>query len=122
MRPPAPRRARLALLTLVAALLIGACTPSEEQGGTYITFDADTCAFTINLRMSFWGDGADEAQVTRWTKAINDFWNGKDMRWVTARYASTPPATWLGTTTIARAATTVWRSSASRRGRSTPPP
>lgn len=74
------RRFQFALLALLAAFLIGACTPSEERGGTYITYDADSCAFTINLRMAFWGAGSSQAQVDRWTKAINDFWNGKDMR------------------------------------------
>ncbi len=74
------RRLQVTLLAVLAALLIGACTPSAERGGTYIEFDADTCAFTINLRMAFWGAGANQAQVTGWTKAINDFWNGKDMK------------------------------------------
>lgn len=77
---PASRRAHLAIVALLAAFLIGACTPSEERGGTYITFDADSYAFTINLRMAFWGPGSNQAQVDGWTKAINDFWNGKDMK------------------------------------------
>ncbi len=77
---PASRRVHFAVVALLAAFLIAACTPSEERGGTYITFDADTCAFTINLRMAFWGDGATRPQVTQWTKAINDFWNGKAMK------------------------------------------
>lgn len=74
------RRVQVALLALLATFLISACTPSEERGGTYVEYDADSCAFTINLRMAFWGDGSDRAQADHWTKAINDFWNGKDMK------------------------------------------
>ncbi len=77
---PGACRLQVTLLALLAAFLVGACTPSEERGGTYIEFDADSCTFTINLRMAFWGEGSNAAQVDGWTKAINEFWNGKDMK------------------------------------------
>ncbi len=103
------RRLRLGIVALLAAFLIGACTTSEERGGTYITFDADSCAFTINLRMAFWGPGATAAQSTQWTKAINDFWNGKDMKVGDCPLKVVAPIRWWTRMTNARRGSTASR-------------